>query len=76
MAHHYPPGGADLSDLPLRGQAVIDLPNPYNLKGPMLNIRTFDNKQQALDWAKEHLGADDQGRICVVSELPADLESV
>lgn len=76
MAHHYPPGGADLSDLPRRGLAVIDLPNPYDIKGPMLNIATFDTKQQALDWAKEHLGADDQGRIYIVTELPPDLESV
>ena len=49
----------------------IDVPNPHcDLTDPeaaWVNVQTFDNREEAIEWAKEHLGADDQGRIQVVT---------
>ena len=51
---------------------VIDLPNPYNLDGLREYVTEFDTELEALLFAREHFGADSDGRICLVSEVADD----
>jgi hypothetical protein len=48
---------------------AIDLPNVNNLDGPWEEVASFLTRDEAIAWAKENLGADDDGRISVISEL-------
>ncbi len=51
--------------------AAVDVPPHYPNAlgdwGEWVNLSTFKTKQEAIDWAKKHLGADDNGMICVIS---------
>ena len=49
---------------------AVDLPNPYDLEGAWINVDYFDTREEAIAYAKKIFGADAQGRIGVVSELP------
>jgi hypothetical protein len=53
-------------------RAAVDLPNPHDIEGEMVNLNYFETKKQAIAWARKNLGADSKGRICVVSTLPQD----
>lgn len=49
---------------------AVDLPNPQDIDGEWVNVEYFDTRQEAIDFCKEHFGADDNGCICLVSKLP------
>ena len=51
---------------------AIDLPDWGDIYSPWKEIETFDSKEDAIDFAKKTLGADDEGTICIISKLPAD----
>lgn len=52
-------------------KAAVDVPPHFPNKagewGEWISLQTFKNKKEAIAWAKEHLGADDLGRISVIS---------
>ena len=57
---------------------TVQIPDPENLgnprKEPWIEVATFDSLPDAIAWAKEALGADDEGRIDLVWELvPEDV---
>lgn len=45
----------------------VDIP-PTNGRSEWNNVKQFYSKPDALKYAKEHFGADDQGRISIISE--------
>ena len=51
--------------------AAVDVPphspNKAGEYGEWVNLEHFYSKKEAIAWAKEHLGADDLGRISVIS---------
>lgn len=51
--------------------AAVDIPpntpNAQGEYGEWVNLAHFYSKREAIAWAKEHLGADDLGRISVIS---------
>jgi hypothetical protein len=53
-------------------QASVDIP-AVGIDGmPTTGWRelaTFKTKEEAIQWAQEHLGADENGMICVISEF-------
>jgi len=51
---------------------AVDIPNPNNPDDVWVNMDYFENKKQAIQWARKHLGADAKGRICVVSKMPKE----
>jgi hypothetical protein len=51
---------------------AIDLPNPFDLDGPLLNIDYFETKKEALKYAKDLFNADSKGRINIISKLPQE----
>lgn len=55
----------DLGD----GPCAIDLPNS-DPDCPMITYDYYDSSAEALKDAKEKFGADDQGRICIISVIP------
>lgn len=57
-------------DKPLR--YAIDLPDPNNLEGEMVNMGYFETKREALRWAKDNIGTDSKGRINVLSRMPQE----
>lgn len=51
--------------------AAVDIPTA-SVKGNGVNdewyaLEYFYTKEEAIKWAQENLGADEEGRICVVS---------
>ena len=49
---------------------LVDIPDPDNLSGSWKNVgESFGSQADAIAWAKEHLGADDEGNINVISEI-------
>lgn len=57
-------------DRPLR--YAIDLPDPNNLDGEMVNMGYFETKREALRWAKKNVGADSKGHITILSRMPKE----
>lgn len=51
---------------------VIDLPNPEDPEAPMVTYDRYRTGREALEAAKKYFGADDQGRISIISELPVE----
>lgn len=51
---------------------VIDIPDPFNLESSWINIGNFDDKDKALEFVKKTFGADDEGRISLISEVTND----
>ena len=49
----------------------ISLPNP-NCSGQWLPTETFDTREAAIFHAKKLWGADNEGRVSIVNELPSD----
>ena len=47
---------------------LIDLPNPYDLEGPWMNIDSFPNREEAVSFAQRMFGADGEGRIGIVTD--------
>ena len=45
----------------------VDLPNAYDIEGAWVNIGSFESRQEAIEFAKEKFGADDEGRIYIIS---------
>lgn len=45
----------------------IDLPNPHDPKGPWIQIMSGD-KESVLNFAQNVLGADEKGRIAIISQ--------
>jgi hypothetical protein len=54
----------------------IDLPDsfgPYEDTGTSWReVATFESREEAIAWAVATYGADEEGRICVVSALPEE----
>lgn len=51
--------------------AAVDVPphvaNKAGEWGEWVNLEQFKTKEQAIAWAREHLNADENGKICVIS---------
>jgi hypothetical protein len=48
---------------------AVDIPNPNIASKEWICIEYFETKQGAINFAKETFGADNEGRICLVSSL-------
>jgi hypothetical protein len=49
---------------------AVDIPHVNRIEsGEWTNLATFKTKEEAIQWAQEHLGADKNGMICVISEF-------
>ncbi len=46
----------------------VDLPNPYDLEGAWINIDNFPSREEALTFAQDTLGADEEGRIGIITD--------
>jgi hypothetical protein len=47
----------------------VDIPNSYNPDSGWVNMGYFDSRENAIEYCKKTFGADDKGRICLVSEV-------
>jgi hypothetical protein len=54
---------------------LVDLPDFTAFRGdpdcdtPWINVRNFETREEAIAWCKLHLGADDEGRVNLISEV-------
>lgn len=49
---------------------LIDLPDPNDVGGVWVWVgEEFDTREDAVAWAKEHIGSDDEGKISLITEL-------
>ena len=51
---------------------AIDVPNGYDAEATWINYDYFDTKEEAIKFAMHHFGADENGCICLLSELEED----
>jgi hypothetical protein len=51
---------------------AVDIPNGSDPEGEWVNLGYFETREEAIAYAREALGADEDGRIGLVSELPPD----
>lgn len=40
----------------------------------MIPLGEFSSREEAIRWAMKHIGTDDQGNLCVISEVENDNE--
>jgi len=49
---------------------AVDIPHVGRIdSGEWTNLATFKTKEEAIKWAMEKLGADEDGMICVISSF-------
>lgn len=49
---------------------AVDIPHVSRIEsGEWTNLATFKTKEEAIKWAQQYLGADENGMICVISEF-------
>lgn len=49
---------------------AVDIPHVDRIdSGEWTNLQTFETKEEAIAWAMEKLGADENGMICVISSF-------
>jgi len=47
----------------------IDVPNGYDAEAAWINYNCFETKEEAVKFAMHHFGADENGCICLLSEI-------
>ena len=48
---------------------IVELPNPHDLESPLIHYGTYDTKEDALKIIQQCLGADNEGKISLISEI-------
>lgn len=48
---------------------IVELPNPHDLESPWIHYGTYDTKEDALKIIQQCLGADNEGKISLISEI-------
>ena len=48
---------------------AIDVPNGYDPESNMITYDIYDTKEEAIKYAKHLFGADDEGRVLIVTEF-------
>lgn len=51
---------------------LIDFPNPYDLEAPWIHYGSFETKEEAIRCLRLWCGADDDGRITLITHIPED----
>jgi hypothetical protein len=49
---------------------IIDLPNPYDIGSPWVEIGQFNSRKEMIDFAQKTFGADEEGKIDICNILP------
>lgn len=63
---------ADRVELEESVKYAVDIPDPFNMEGIWINVGHFEDKEKALQFVKENFGADDEGRINLISEIKSE----
>jgi hypothetical protein len=50
-------------------QYAIDVPNGHDPESNMITYDYYDTKEEAIKYAKHLFGADDEGRVLIVTEF-------
>ena len=53
----------------------IDVPNGYDPESNMITYDVYDTKEEAIKYAKHLFGADDEGRVLIVTEFELEPDS-
>lgn len=48
---------------------IIDLPNPFDIEGPWVQVKESNNYLEMITFIKENLGGDDYGKIFIISKM-------
>ncbi len=47
----------------------VDIPNSNDIAGSFVNVCNFQNREETLKFVKDIFGADEEGRISLISEV-------
>ena len=47
----------------------VDVPDARDAESPWINCSDFETKEEAIQFARHHFGADENGCICLISEV-------
>lgn len=50
----------------------VDIPSILNVNGideSLINVESFATREEAIEFAQQHFGADENGMICLISEV-------
>ena len=50
----------------------VDIPNACNLTGSWVDIGTFGSREEAIQYVQNLFGADEEGKINLVSEIECE----
>ena len=53
---------------------AVDIPNSDDPENSWVNLGQFDTHEEAVEYCKTAFGADNEGRIGLISELPEDVD--
>ena len=53
---------------------AVDIPNPNDPEDAWVNIDFFDTREEALEYCMTTFGADEHGRIDLISEISGEEE--
>ena len=53
----------------MRNTYFVDVPDASDAKLPWVNYAGFETKEEAIQFARHHFGADENGCICLISEV-------
>jgi|APSaa5957512622_1039677.scaffolds.fasta_scaffold254127_2 hypothetical protein len=55
-------------------RTLVDIPNPLDIEGPWVMIKDFGDREAAITYLQDVLGADENGCICLITELHEEEE--
>lgn len=53
---------------------AVDVPNYYNPEGEWKNVDYFYTKEEAIEYCKKVFGADDDGKISLITDIGEEEE--
>jgi hypothetical protein len=48
---------------------IVDIPNSNDIDDTWIEVETFSSREEAIKFVKKQFGADDEGRINLISEV-------
>lgn len=55
---------------------IVDIPSSDLNESDWIAIKYFDSHKEAIEFARKYFGADEEGRVCLISEIEEQEEEI